>query len=94
VLQRISAAFLLAVALGAVVAAPSRAETVHFPSLEDNGPGQPPTVLDGYLFRPADTARHPAVVFLHGAAGWSGAARSTRAKAPGRRSSTAWATSC
>jgi len=26
-------------------------ELVHFPSLEDNGPGQSSTMLDGYLFR-------------------------------------------
>ena len=44
-------------------------EVVHFPSLEDNGPGQPSTVLDGYLFRPADDGRHPAIVGLHGCSG-------------------------
>jgi len=27
-------------------------ELVHFSSLEDNGPGQASTALDGYLFRP------------------------------------------
>src|SRR5271165_4394260 len=42
---------------------------VHFPSLDDNGAGQPPTMLDGYLVRPAGEARHPAVVFLHGCGG-------------------------
>jgi dienelactone hydrolase len=44
-------------------------ELVHFPSLGDNGPGQQPTVLDGYLFRPPDEARHPAIVGLHGCSG-------------------------
>jgi len=39
-------------------------ELVHFPSSDDNGPGQPATVLDGYLLRPAGDGRHPAVVFL------------------------------
>src|SRR5207249_964702 len=41
-------------------------QIVHFPSLEDNGPGRPPTVLDGYLFRPVGEGRHPAIVALHG----------------------------
>lgn len=44
-------------------------EVVHFPSLDDNGSGQPSTVLDGYLFRPAGEARHPAIVGLHGCSG-------------------------
>jgi dienelactone hydrolase len=48
-------------------------ELVHFPSLEDNGPGQAATVLDGYLYRPAGAAgdgqRHKAVVGLHGCGG-------------------------
>ena len=44
-------------------------EVVHFPSLEDNGPGQPSTQLEGYLFRPAGEGRHPAVVGLHGCSG-------------------------
>jgi len=44
-------------------------EIVHFPSLEDNGPGQPSTTLDGYLFRAAGDGRHPAVVGLHGCSG-------------------------
>src|SRR5712691_210268 len=44
-------------------------ELVHFPSLEDNGPGQPSTVLDGYLFHPpGDEGHHPAVG-LHGCGG-------------------------
>jgi dienelactone hydrolase len=42
---------------------------VHFPSLEDNGPGQASTMLDGYLFRAAGESRHPAIVFLHGCGG-------------------------
>ena len=44
-------------------------EVVHFPSLEDNGPGQASTVLDGHLFRPAGEGRHPAIVGLHGCSG-------------------------
>jgi len=44
-------------------------ELVHFPSLEDNGPGKPSTTLDGYMFRPAGSGTHPAVVFLHGCDG-------------------------
>lgn len=57
------------VALMALVA-PSAArpqaaeEKVHFPSLDEGA-----TVLDGYLFRPAEAGRRPAVVFLHGCAG-------------------------
>jgi poly(3-hydroxybutyrate) depolymerase len=38
---------------------------VHFPSLD----GAPATLLDGYLFKAEETARHPAVVFLHGCGG-------------------------
>ena len=44
-------------------------EIVHFPSLEDNGPGQAATMLDGYLYRVPGEARHPAVVGLHGCGG-------------------------
>ena len=44
-------------------------EVVHFPSLEDNGPGQAATSLDGYLFRPQGEGRHPAIVGLHGCSG-------------------------
>jgi len=44
-------------------------EIVHCPALEDNGAGQPATVLDGYLFRPAEKGRHPAIVGLHGCSG-------------------------
>src|SRR5215471_628153 len=40
-------------------------ELVHFPSFEDNGPGRPSTVLDGYLSRPTGEGQHPAVIFLH-----------------------------
>src|SRR5690349_12079820 len=36
-------------------------EVVHFPSLDNNGQGQPTTMLDGYLFRPAGEGRHPAI---------------------------------
>jgi dienelactone hydrolase len=49
-------------------AAPAQ-DLVHFPSYEDNGPGRSPTVLDGYLLRPAAEGRHPAVIFLHGCGG-------------------------
>src|ERR1700732_4419921 len=44
-------------------------ELVHFPSLEDNGPGQASTMLDGYLYRPPGEGRHPAIVGLHGCSG-------------------------
>jgi len=44
-------------------------ELIHFPSLEDNGPGQPATMLDGYLFRPNGTGPFPAIVGLHGCSG-------------------------
>jgi dienelactone hydrolase len=44
-------------------------EVVQFPSLEDNGPDQPSTVLNGYLFRPAGEGPHPAIVGLHGCSG-------------------------
>lgn len=44
-------------------------EVVHFPALDDNGPGQPATMLDAYLFRPAGEGRHPAIVGLHGCSG-------------------------
>jgi dienelactone hydrolase len=45
-------------------------ERVQFPSLGgDNGPSRAPTLLDGYLFRPAGGDRRPAVVFLHGCGG-------------------------
>ena len=46
---------------------------MHFPSLEDNGPGQPSTTLDGYLFRPPGEGRHPAIVGMHGCSGMFGA---------------------
>jgi hypothetical protein len=42
---------------------------VHFPSLEDNGPGKSATTLDGYMFRPPASGTHPALVFLHGCDG-------------------------
>jgi hypothetical protein len=44
-------------------------ELVHFPSLEDNGPGKPSTTLDGYMFRSPGAGTHPALVFLHGCDG-------------------------
>lgn len=58
-----AAIFLLWCATGAAQ------ELVHFPSLEDNGPGHPSTTLDGYIFRPPSSGRHPALVFLHGCDG-------------------------
>jgi hypothetical protein len=42
---------------------------VQFPSLDDNDPGQPPTMLDGFLFLPPGDGRHPTIVFLHGYSG-------------------------
>ncbi len=62
----VAAALLLLLGLGA---APGAQQLLHFPSLDDNGPGQPPTLLDGYLFRPSGGGSHPAVVFLHGCGG-------------------------
>jgi len=44
-------------------------EKVQFLSLDDNGAGQPGTMIDGYLFRPKGNAPRPAVVLLHGC--WS-----------------------
>jgi len=41
---------------------------VQFPSL-DATPQHPPTMLDGYLFKPKGDGRHPALVFLHGCGG-------------------------
>jgi dienelactone hydrolase len=49
--------------------AASAQQRVEFPSLDDNGPGQPPTTLDGFVFGPTGEGRHPAVVFLHGCGG-------------------------
>src|SRR5205814_9173697 len=42
---------------------------VHFLSHIDHRPGQQPTVLDGYLFRPPGDGKHPAIVGLHGCSG-------------------------
>ena len=50
-------------------AAAAAQERVQFPSLGENGPSRAPTILDGYLFRPAGGDRRPAVVFLHGCGG-------------------------
>jgi dienelactone hydrolase len=44
-------------------------ERILVPSLDDDGPGGGPVMLDGYLFRPAGEGAHPAVVFLHGCGG-------------------------
>jgi len=63
------AGFAAAVMLFASANVAAAQEIVHFPSLDDNGPGQPTTQLDGYLFRPASDGRHPAVIGLHGCSG-------------------------
>jgi dienelactone hydrolase len=59
-----------AVALGAVMvvagAAAQAQEKVQFLSSYDNGAGESPTRLDGYLFRAKAPGPRPAVVFLHG----------------------------
>ena len=60
---------LIAALLGFLAPACGAEEVVQFPSLEDNGPGQPSTVLNGYLFRPTGEGPHPAVVGLHGCGG-------------------------
>ncbi|MGE5271441.1 MAG: dienelactone hydrolase family protein [Thiohalocapsa sp.] len=44
-------------------------EIVHFPSHEDNGRRAPPTMLDGYLFRPDAAGPLPAIVGMHGCNG-------------------------
>jgi dienelactone hydrolase len=54
---------------GAVFRGTAGQEIVHFPSLDDNGTGQPATMLDGYLFRPEDGGPFPAIVGLHGCSG-------------------------
>lgn len=64
-----AARFAIAGALLLGSAAVSAQQQVHFSSLEDNGPGQSSTMLDGYLFRPAGAGKHPALVFLHGCGG-------------------------
>jgi dienelactone hydrolase len=58
-----------ALLVGWCVAAAAQQQLVHFPSLDDNGPGRSPTMLDGYMYRPSGGGRHPAVVFLHGCGG-------------------------
>jgi dienelactone hydrolase len=68
----LAARLLAAAALLLWCGAAAAQELVHFPSSDDNGPGQPATVLDGYLLRPAGDGRHPAVVFLHGCGGLFG----------------------
>src|SRR5690348_5942324 len=62
-------------------------EVVHFPSYWDNGPDQPATTLDGYLFRPAGDGPYRAIVGLHGCNGMAN--RSTGAMLPIYR---AWGT--
>jgi dienelactone hydrolase len=55
---------LVAIACMSGPAAARAQQVVHFPSLDERG-----TMLDGYLYRPADAERHPAVVGLHGCNG-------------------------
>jgi dienelactone hydrolase len=43
-------------------------EHVKFASLA-SGPAGKPLTIDGYVFRPADDAPHPAMVLLHGCGG-------------------------
>jgi dienelactone hydrolase len=64
-LFRLAAVVLLIVGIPAAKAQ----EIVRFPSLQDNGPGQPPTLLEGHLFRPAGDGPHPAIVGMHGCSG-------------------------
>jgi dienelactone hydrolase len=66
------AAFAAAAALFCVLRTAAAQDVVHFASLEDNGPGQPATMLDGYLFRPTGEGQHPAIVGLHGCSGMFG----------------------
>ena len=68
---RISLGCLLSVALlfGECGIASAASTQVRFPSLDDNGAGQPTTMLDGLLFLPPGDARHPAVIFLNGCSG-------------------------
>jgi dienelactone hydrolase len=68
---RISLGCLFSVALlfGECGIASAASTQVRFPSLDDNGAGQPATMLDGFLFLPLGDARHPAVIFLHGCSG-------------------------
>lgn len=61
----IVAAILLLCSAGAARAQ----EIVRFPSSDDNGPGQPPTMLDAHLFRPPGGGPYPALVGLHGCSG-------------------------
>ena len=44
-------------------------EIVHFRSADDNGAGQPPTELEGRLFRPNGEGPFPALVGLPGCGG-------------------------
>jgi poly(3-hydroxybutyrate) depolymerase len=71
VIFRISLGCLLSVALlfGECGIASAASTQVRFPSLDDNGAGQPATMLDGFLFLPPGEARYPAVIFLHGCGG-------------------------
>ena len=61
---------LVAAVLSALWLRPAAAqEIVHFRSADDNGPGQPPTELEGRLFRPSGEGPFPALVGLHGCSG-------------------------
>jgi dienelactone hydrolase len=71
--MKLNAALVILVAVficsGAGVRGAEAQELVRFPSLEDNGEGQPGTMLDGYLFRPDGAGPFPAIVGLHGCSG-------------------------
>jgi dienelactone hydrolase len=61
---------LAVVVLSALGPKPAAAqEVVHFRSADDNGPGQPPTELEGRLFRPSGEGPFPALVGLPGCSG-------------------------
>ena len=67
--ERLAVLLASAAALFCIAGTAVAQELVHFPALEDNGPGQASTTLDGYLFRPAGEGRRPAIVGLHGCSG-------------------------
>jgi dienelactone hydrolase len=62
-------AWVAAVVLFACCSVGKAQEIIQFPSFDDNGPGQPATMLNGYLFRAAAEGPRPAIVGLHGCSG-------------------------
>ncbi len=58
----------LAAAICCVMAHAVTPERLQFDSL-DHWDGDKPLTIDGYLFKPADKARYPAIVMFHGCAG-------------------------